>query len=232
MSPFAEYLGKQLLQRGINDMPVADRGYPGVGISSPTHTSYYTIPLYNELLRDRCKFTVLLPWVNDLSSGLDPAFSAADHTAKLADMARRLVANNPRGRILILNYYPGSPAPFSKNMAYGFTPIAIQYFNEQMARSCKEGELSKIAQVSCIDSNSVFATLGTAYVVGPMSRQEVEAFNTRPLEPQEQKDLDYYVRVNPAQPLIGDGIHLSSLGKTVLAAELVDIMLTLPDITG
>lgn len=232
MAPFAEYVARQLAQRGITDLTVADRGYPGVGISSPVHTSYYATPLWNDLLRDRCKFTVILPWVNDMSSGLDPAFSAADHRSKLEEFARRLIANNPRGRILVLNYYPGNPAPFSKNMAYGFTPTAIQFFNAQLAQTCQEGELSKMTQVTCVDSNAPFGTLGTAYVVGPMSRQEVEAFNTRPLQPQEQKDFDYFVRVNPSQPLIGDGIHLSSLGKTVLAAHIIDIMLALPDLPG
>jgi len=230
MQPFSKFISEQLAARKVNGMEVYDRSYPGVGISSPNHTSFLTTPIYNDLLRDQCKYTFVLPWINDLSSGLDPAVSAVDHIAKLADFARRLTANNPRGRVFLMNYYSGAPAPFSKNMAFGFTPQAIQLFNDQLAASCTNGELSKIPQVVCVASPNAFSTLGTSYVVGPMQRAEVEAVMTRPLTADEQKMLDYYTRTNPNAPLTGDGIHLSSLGKSSLAAYVIDIALKLQDL--
>ncbi len=230
MNPFASFVTDQLAKRKIKGFDVYDRSYPGVGISSPKHTSFITTPIFNELLKDKCKYTMVLPWVNDLSSGLDPAFSATDHMGKLADFARRLATNNPKGRIFIMNYYSGAPAAFSKNMAYGFTPLAIQLFNDQMALSCTSGELSKIPQVTCINSPNAFSGLGTSYVVGPMQRAEIEAVMTRPLTADEVKMFDYYTRTNPGSPLTGDGIHLSSIGKSALAAYVIDIALKLSDL--
>ena len=231
MAPFTEYIARQLTLNSVHGLAVTDRSYPGVGISSPVHTSYYTIPAFRDLMADRCRYTVILPWINDLSSGLDPALSAVQHAARLADLARRLVNNNPQGRVLIANYYPGDPAPFSQNMAYGFTPQAIALFNAAMAESCASGELAEIPQVLCIDSNAAFAELGTSYVVGPMTVEEVTAIQTRPLSPEEQEMLDYYIRTTPDGPLIGDGIHLSSFGKTVLASYIINLLLAPGDLT-
>jgi hypothetical protein len=229
MAPFSFYVQQQLQLRNV-DQPVTDRSYPGIGITSPRHKSYYDIPVYRDLLRDRCRHTIVLPWVNDLSSGLDPVEAAPLHAENLAEMARRLIENNPDGRILFVNYYYGAPAPFTLGMAGGFTPQAIQLFNEAMARSCREGALSRMRQVICVDVDNVFRELGTTYVVQGMRRNEIEAVKTSPLTPEHQNMLNYYSSINPDGVMQGDGVHLSSLGKRALASYLADLMLRLPDL--
>jgi hypothetical protein len=232
MSAFTEYLTRQLNLQSIFGLDVTDRSYPGVGISSPVHNSYYEAPVYHDLIADRCQFTIILPFINDLSSGLDPVFSANEHAGRVADLVRRLLSNNPRARILIANYYSGNPAPFSANMAYGFTPISIRAFNRVLADSCREGELSQIPQVLCIDMNIPFAAMENSYVVGPMSRGQVAALQTRPLTAEEQQMLDYLARTNPNALLIGDGIHLSPIGKTVLASYIVNLLRQFPELAA
>jgi hypothetical protein len=229
MAPFSFYMAQQLKLRNV-DQPVTDRSYPGIGITSPRHKSYYDLPVYQDLLRDRCRFTVVLPWVNDLSSGIDPVQAAPLHAENLVGMARRLIENNPDGRILFVNYYYGAPAPFTLGMAGGFTPQAIQLFNQEMERACREGALSRLRQVTCVEVEAAFRELGTTYVVQGMRRDEIEAVRTAPLSPEHQNMFNYYTSLNPDGVMQGDGVHLSSLGKRVLASYLADIMLRLPDL--
>ncbi len=225
LAPFSQYIERQLTLHGISGLTVTDRSYPGIGISSAKHTSYYDIPAYPALLQDHCAYTLVLPWVNDLSSGEDPITAAPEHAAKMVDLVHRLVSNTPQGKLLIVNYYQGAPAAFSIGMANGFTPAAIQMFNEEITKLCTTGELSKFPQVLCIDSQSVFAEIGTAYVIGPVSRSEMESLLIKPLDPNEQEMLDFYTKTKPNGQLIGDGIHLNSIGKTVLAAYLTNLIL-------
>jgi uncharacterized protein YraI/lysophospholipase L1-like esterase len=229
MAPFSFYMAQQLKLRNV-DQPVTDRSYPGIGITSPRHKSYYELPTYRDLLRDRCRFTVVLPWVNDLSSGIDPIQSAPVHAANLVTMAQRLIENNPDGRILFINYYYGAPAPFTLGMAGGFTPQAIQLFNQEMDRECREGALSRLRQVTCVEATNAFRDLGTAYVVQGMRRDEIESVKTAPLSPDHQNMFNYYTANSPEGVMQGDGVHLSSLGKRALASYLADLMLRLPDL--
>ncbi len=222
MAPFSTFVEDQLRQINISDYTVYDRSYPGTGISSPKHKSFYDTPAWSSLLKDRCVYTLVLPWVNDMSSGLDPAYSAQEHALRLTEFAQRLLKNNPDGKIIFGNYYPGAPAEFSKAMAWGFTPQAIELFNQSMKNACTLGELSKMPQVLCVDVNPAFTSVADKYVVGRMPRSEVDALTTRPLTGEEQNMLNYYSSANPGALLNGDGIHLSSLGKRLLAYYLVE----------
>lgn len=112
-------------------------------------------------------------------------------------------------------------------MAYGFTPNAITLFNQSMKAACTLGELSKMPNVLCIDVAPAFQEVGSRYVVGQMPRSEVDAMTTRRLTPDEQNLLEYYSRTFPGAPLNGDGIHLSSLGKRLLANYLLKVSLKL-----
>ncbi|MBE7514793.1 MAG: SH3 domain-containing protein [Anaerolineales bacterium] len=227
MSPFSDYIRGELETLRAPGYEVRDRSYPGTGISSPKHLSFYETSIYQDLLRDRCAFTIVLPWVNDLSSGVDPAVSAEEHARRLTEFATRLLQNNPQGKIVFGNYYFGAPAPFSSAMAYGFTPNAITLFNQSMKAACTLGELSKMPNVLCIDVAPAFQEVGSRYVVGQMPRSEVDAMTTRRLTPDEQNLLEYYSRTFPGAPLNGDGIHLSSLGKRLLANYLLKVSLKL-----
>jgi hypothetical protein len=72
--------------------------------------------------------------------------------------------------------------------------------------------------------------MGSTYVVGQMTRQQLEAELISGINAEETALLDRYTAANPNGPLIGDGVHLSTAGKTVLANYLVNLMRALPDL--
>jgi hypothetical protein len=214
---------------GSTDLQIIDRSVSATGISSNNHPSYFSTPEYAQLIKDRCKFTIIMPWVNDLSADTDPSVSAPNHVAALIKMVKKLVEQNPFGRILVLNYYTGTPRPFAlAGFASGFTPAGVATFNQQMAAACTGGPLSAIKQVTCVDTGAAFASLGTSYLVGPMTRQQIESELVDSLTAEENAMLDYFTGINPNGLLQGDGVHLSATGKTVLANYLVNLMNSLP----
>ncbi len=217
--------------RGITNMRAFDRSASATGISAARYPSYINTPEAADLRRDRCKFTVIMPWINDLTSGVDPASAAPRHMERLAELVQILVTANPQGRILVMNYYPGSPTQFSlSGFASGFTPAAVTIFNQQMALACGGGALSRFQQVTCVDANLAVAGMGVSYVVGPTTRSEMESYLIAPINAEETQWLNYYQSINPNGLLYGDGVHLSPLGKATIANYLVTIMQSLPDL--
>ena len=60
-------------------MVAYDRGASNTGINTPNHPSYFKTLAYSNLLEDHCKFTVIMPWYNDITPGLMPQSDAAKH---------------------------------------------------------------------------------------------------------------------------------------------------------
>lgn len=220
MSPIGSYIAAHFRQRGFPSVQVFNRASPAVGISAGNHPSYFNTPEYAQLLNDRCDYTVIVPWINDLTGG-----SAANHVAALARLVDALARSNPDGEIFVLNYYQGMPAPFAmQTFAAGFTPDQVNAFNGQIGSACSQGGLA-LPQVNCIDVNSAFVNAGGAHVVGQMNRADFEANLTAPLSPDEGGMVNLFFAQNPAGLLLGDGVHLSSAGKNTLAGYLVERML-------
>jgi hypothetical protein len=222
-APFSEVLADQYRAQGGPARDVLNRSVGAVGISGGARPSYFDTPEYAALLRDRCAYTVIIPWVNDLSSGLEATVAAPAHLAALDRMVADLVGANPAGRILILSYFAGAPAPFAlTGHAPGFTAENIAVFNQALAQSCAEGSLATVAQVTCVDVNPILANVGSAYVLGQINVQDFNAQRTGVIQGAE--NLDYYLSVNPAGMLNGDGVHLSILGKTLIAFEVINVI--------
>jgi hypothetical protein len=223
---------QEFAKRGIADMKVTDRSVSATGISTANHPSYFDSDDYGRLLKDRCRFTVIMPWVNDLSLDTGPNVDAVGHFVALGKIAQKLAAVNPFGRILVLDYYLGAPTPFSlSSFAKGFTFDNIALFNQQFVASCdkKTGILGKLPQVTCLDSGAAFVGMGNTYVVGPMTPQALQAELIAPINPEETAEINYFLQINPNGLLIGDGVHLSTGGKQALAIYLVNNMQALPD---
>src|SRR5262249_1032341 len=100
MIPLATVIQQEFTKRGVTDIQVIDRSVSATGISTANHPSYFDSDEYGRLLRDRCKFVIIFPWVNDLSLDNGPNTDAAGHFAALGKMARRLTDANPFGRII------------------------------------------------------------------------------------------------------------------------------------
>lgn len=219
--PFSEALAEQLGAQGLAVGPIQDRSAGAVALSSPNHEPYADSPAYAALMADKCPYTVILPWVNDLSSGLDPAQAAPAFLAALGELITALKEANPTGAVLVLNYFPGAPAPFALNgHAPGFTEANVGAFNAALAGACDSGAFPP--GVRCMDVNPAFATVATAYVVGAMTMTDFNAQLTGVISGEDL--LNYYATQTPNGTITGDGVHLSSLGKTLLAFRVIEEM--------
>ncbi len=223
-TPVSKFLELQYRQRGDATMQVLNRSASAVGISSSNHPSYFNTVEYAELLQDGCEYTVIIPWLNDLSSGGDPTAAAAAHIRALGALVGPLVSKSPNGKIIVVNYYSGVPAPFAlRTFAAGFTPSVVGLFNQQIAAACGGGPLA-LKQVQCVDANAIFAGMGTANVIGSMSQQDLNTFLAIPPSGDAANMLSAYFGANPNGAATGDGVHLSNSGKAQLAAYLVPLM--------
>jgi hypothetical protein len=203
---------------------VLNRTSAAVGISSGRHPSYFNTPEYAQLIQDGCQYTVIIPWINDLSSGSDASVAGPNHVRSLATLAQTLANKNPNGKILIVNYYQGAAAPFALNsFASGFTPGNIAAFNQHIAAACSGGALL-IKGVVCVDANAIFGGMGGAHVIGPVNRDTLKQLQIAPSNPEQENMVEFYFRNNPGGMLTGDGVHLSNAGKAQLAAYLVPMM--------
>jgi hypothetical protein len=233
MASMAKMIGLRFLAAGVSqkDMTVYDRSVGATGISTPNHPSYYSTPQYEQLKHDHCKFTVIMPWINDLSpESPNPASFAATHVNALSGLVRQIATFTPYGRIIVFNYYPGNPTKFAlTSFATGFKPEVVSAYNQQIAAACAGGSLA-LGQVTCMDINAAFVGMGTSYVVGLMTRDEINKQLVSGINADELKLFNYWADGHPGGQFIGDGVHLSYAGKVALANYLVPIMQTLPDL--
>lgn len=219
MAPVGTFIEAQYRQRGFSNVQVFNRTSPAVGISASNHPSYFGTPEYNQLLADGCDYTVIIPWINDLTGG-----NPTDHVNALTRLVNDVLGSDAGGRILLLNYYQGAPAPFARDtFASGFTPDQVNAFNAAIGGACSRGGLSN-PRVNCIDVNSAFVGVGSGHVVGQMNRADFESRLIAPLSPDEGGMVNLFFDQNPTGLLLGDGVHLSSTGKRILASYLVDRM--------
>jgi hypothetical protein len=219
----ANFLQNLYLGRGSRNTRVVNRAASAVGVSSSKHPSYFSTVEYAQLLQDRCQFVVIIPWINDLSSGAPPAAAATAHVQALGNLVRAVSSARPDTRFLILNYYNAAPKDWAlRTFATGFTSDAVATFNGQIAAACSGGALTS-PQINCVDSNAVFAGIGN-YLIGPLNQQELNASLVAPVEPDAAGLLSAYFGGNPGGQVNGDGVHLSNPGKAALAQRLLALM--------
>lgn len=204
------YLAAQFRGRGDTGMRVLSRTAAATAISAPNHPSYFNTGAFAQLLEDRCAYTVIIPFINDLTGG-----DASSYAAALTNLVNQLVARNPNSQILVVNFYFGAPAPFALNFAGGFSDDRVIAFNAAIGAACS-GALA-LPQVRCID---ISGALNRSHLLGNMTRAEVEAALVVLPSTEHSHMLSAFWNGNPGGALIGDGVHLSSSGKSALAAIL------------
>jgi lysophospholipase L1-like esterase len=181
-------------------------------------------------LADTCRYTLIMPWLNDISPEVPIEQAAQRHVRALATLIANIRSANPYGYIVVLDYYQGAPSPFAaRTWAYGFTARNVQIFNKAIAQACKEGALSGLPLVSCAPISPAFEGLGIAHVIGLMTREALERSLITPLLPQARAWLDSFYKEEPNGLLLGDGVHLSAAGKEALARYLAELIQALPD---
>ena len=227
--PVAIYVEQQFRIVGIQDVQVLDRGVSHTGISTANHPSYFKTPTYQKLLTDRCEITIIMPWLNDISADVPPEEALPAHIRALASLIGDVLARNPAGQVILLNYYQGATAQFALDTwAKGVTLDNIAYYNQGLAAACKDGVFSTIVQVKCMDIQPAFENMGVNYVIGPITRQGFYALLISDLSPTYKAWLETYANASPDGLLFGDGVHLSPLGKTALAIYLVNLIQASP----
>jgi lysophospholipase L1-like esterase len=229
-SPLSQFVDQELKKAGLTDLRGVDRAVSNTGISSRNHYSYFRTASYQNLLTDHCKYTIMLPWVNDITSDWPASYAAPHHVAALVRFVGELADGNPGGRILVLNYYRPVLAPFAlQTWARGFIPENIDAYNHEIELSCQYGTFSKLPQVVCIHMNDAFTEMGDDYVIAWASRDELNTDLIYPIPDDQKALLQQYYEVHPDGLVLGDGVHLSTMGKSALAAYLVSVIRSLPD---
>jgi hypothetical protein len=224
-TPLSVYLERALRERQINDLKVYDRGASHTGISSGNHPSYFETDAYKALLRDRCRYTMIMPWINDISPKIAHSVAAPRHARALIGLVRQLQEINPQGRVIVLDYFYGAVAPFAEETwASGMKPEYVELFNREIGLSCNAGTLSGMSHISCVNIEDAFDGMGTNYVIKSINRQELFDTLIAPLNATQQAWLDQFFAVYPDGALVGDGVHLSAAGKTALASFLVNML--------
>lgn len=220
LAPVSAFIQQLYTQRG-DSMKVYNRSVSAVGISSPRYPSYFGTVEYAQLLKDGCQYTVILAWLNDLSSDIETTTAAYNHAQSLGSLVKAVLNATPSTTVIVLNYYNAVAAPFALNtFAPGFTPGNVGMFNQQMTTECIAGVL-KSPRVRCVDSNSF--GIGS-FVMGTATMNDLLTILTQPVTAEAQALLNAYFGANPSGVVIGDGVHLSNAGKAQLASQLVPLM--------
>jgi lysophospholipase L1-like esterase len=228
--PLNVYLNQRLAAIGRADLTALDRGASHTGISSGNHPSYFRTTQYAQLLADNCRYTLIMPWLNDISPELPIEQAAQRHVRALAALIADIRNANPYGYIVVLDYYQGATSPFAaRTWAYGFTAQNVQIFNKAIAQACEEGALSDLPLVSCAPISPAFEGLGIAHVIGLTTREAFERSLISPLRAEARAWLNSFYEEEPNGLLLGDGVHLSIAGKDALARYLAELIQALPD---
>lgn len=219
--PVSEILQEALQSQGLGYLEVRDRSSSAAFLSAEGKFPYVDTPQYSALLNDRCRFSILMPWVNDLSVSRDEG--AAAHISDLNDLLEALQAASPDTELLILNFYYGQRADFVANYAPGYTVENIAAHNAALELACAEAWRQN-PQVHCLKIDDYFED-DLRHVVQQRTRSEVEATLYEPIPADVRPFFEAYWRDQPDGEVLGDGVHLSEDGKAALAALLVETML-------
>lgn len=227
--PVAVAMQKRIQELGLTDYKVYDRGAPNTGISSYNHGSYWVTNAYARLLEDHCRYTVIMPWVNDITPEVSAPEGAIRHARMVIELARTLRSINPYGQILILKYYTPDRAPFAANTwASGFNNQGILLYNNEIEKACRYGTLSTFTQVTCSELQPAFTGIEGSHVIKYTDRATLYNLMITALSADEENFINYYFSSNPGGMILGDGVHLSPLGKTALAIYVCNLLQTLP----
>ncbi len=228
--PLNVYLNRRLAEIGRSDLTALDRGASHTGISSANHPSYFRTQQFAQLLADNCRYTLIMPWLNDISPEVPIRQAARRHIGALATLINAIRVANPYGYIVVLDYYQGATSPFAaRTWAYGFTIDNVQIFNAAIREACTEGALSGLPLVTCAPISPAFEGMGIAHVIGLTTREAFERSLVSPIRAEARDWLRSFYEQEPNGLLLGDGVHLSVAGKEALARYLAQLLERLPD---
>ncbi len=203
---------------------IYNRSAVATGISSANHRSFRADRAYKALLADRCAYTVILPWLNDLSPALPGKDAAVNHIDELTKLAAELRAVNPSGRIVLLDYYLPNLAEWTKPLAPGFTNENVALYNQLISYACQTSSFRQ-QKLACYRTSQALSGLKPGSItVGATSRTEFYADLAAPPNQHNADVLGVYWRDNPKGLIYGDGLHLTRAAKQAIARFLAQII--------
>jgi hypothetical protein len=136
------------------------------------------------------------------------------------------------GEILLLGFYHGQPSDFAREHAPGCLPENIDAVNEALFAACEpDGAFTDYENVTCLESDPLVAEMDNPHVLIEATQQEVDELLNEPIPSDVAPIFEVFWRDNPDGEVIGDGVHLSDMGKNILAQSLVDLFLSIdPDL--
>jgi len=225
-TPLSDVLQDFLPQYGLDDLEIRDRSASAAYLSDLGRFPYHQMDAYPALLNDHCRFTVIMPWANDMSIERDHA--AAAHVDDLIALVEELQAANPQGQIIILGFYYAHRADFVEAYAPHYTDENVDLFNEALFAACeRDQELGRYRQVSCMDTTRLFIGLDNQHVVLNDTQERVLSILYEEIPADVAPYFETFWRDNPNGLVIGDGVHLSEEGKVILAEAIILHLLSL-----
>ncbi|MBX3082689.1 MAG: SGNH/GDSL hydrolase family protein [Anaerolineae bacterium] len=210
--PVSVYVEQAVRANGL-EFTALDRSEPAVGLASSAHPSYFDTDSYQALLTDHCQYTVIIPWLNDLEGA-----TADTHLAAMNQLIQTIQASNGEGKIIVINFYQGAPAPFAKRtFAKGLTAKNVAAFNAKLRSVCSDS-------VICLPASQAFAGLGMRYVAGRTTKAVFDGNLYAPLKADEQTLFNAFFQTSPRGSILGDGVHLSGDGKEALARAVARLI--------
>jgi hypothetical protein len=143
--------------------------------------------------------------------------------------------NNPYSHIVVLGYYYVDAKPFVEAYGMGWSaPERIDEYNRAFFSACSAGgTIGAIVDLTCMRVEYIFEGLGNSHVVQQLNfTQYTEELARGSIEDANYAaQFEVYWRENPQGLIIGDGVHLSQLGKNILVDALINQLLIInPDL--
>lgn len=212
IQPIHVIMTRVFAEQGVT-LTVKDHSQVAANLTSTGRNSYMGNGFYGALLRDRCKFVVVTPFIPDVAVG---KASPEQYRVALSYMLNEIRASAPGATIFALNFYQPKRAKFTENNSgFGLTPERINAFNAEIAASCTSGTISKIAGVRCIATQPFFDGMSEPYTLVSANKAQYEAaFYKRTGF---TASINSYFTAKPDGAITGDGIHLSIPGREQFA---------------
>ncbi|MBX3081292.1 MAG: hypothetical protein KF716_06625 [Anaerolineae bacterium] len=221
--PISKYAQDEASSKGETYITVLDRTHAAATLSSGLREPYQTTDEYSHLKTDTCGVFAVFPWINDLNQPVPSDRAAQTHAAALEALSAELIRDHSGAHILIFNYYPLQPKPWTTDYTEFVQPDTVALFNGAIKASCDSGGLHQ-AQITCYDVMEVFRDMDMSYLAGETDHEEFESNLLVPLNEGQRQAMDYFLRISPTGKIIGDGVHLSVSGRKRLASFVLDVV--------
>jgi hypothetical protein len=227
VQPFWLILQDQLQAVGLGNLKALDRSLSASGLTASEATNYLKSIPYGSLIRDRCRFDIVGPFLPDIAAG---QAKPENYAYSLQMLINGLIDKNPGGTIFVLKFYQTNRAEFTAtNSGFGLTPERINAFNAKLTAMCSpDGSLGNLPQVICVDTQPVFEGMETPYILSLTTQAEYRVLFYRTTGFASR--IEAFFRENPNGQLIGDGIHLSLTGRIRLMQYLAEWISRLSDL--